>query len=271
VYRAPEQLTGGAADVRADVYAAAAVLYEMVTGAPPHATSPDPLSRKLIEPPQSPRMFRPEIPPELEALIMSSLERDPEARPASIAVFEAGLVSVSRARDAEPQADEAARAAPASPDRRRARREAAFQAIGELLATTEGNKEADLLPPLIESPFDDQDSSSRPTPLSVPTLDLIASTSGPLDVPPFAAPAPAAVPPPPAPSVVNIPPSALSGAWQASVPPSAPSREFGGAMLARYGAETGETTGGGRGRTLAFVFVGAGLGLAALLAYLFLK
>jgi serine/threonine-protein kinase len=59
----PEQLTGTSADARADVYAAAALLYEMVTGAPPHAASADPIARKLAEPVQSPRMFRPRSPP----------------------------------------------------------------------------------------------------------------------------------------------------------------------------------------------------------------
>jgi serine/threonine protein kinase len=251
LYRAPEQLLASPADARADVYAVAAVLYEMVTGAPPHAGSPDPIARKLSEPVQSPRMFRPEIPPELEALILSALDRDPAARPATMSAFEEKLTSVSRAREAEPEADEAARAAApaASPDRRRARREAAFRVIGELLAEPVAPPDADLLPPLIDGPpLDPDDSSDRPTPLRGPSLDLIAST-GPLEVSPRA-PASAAVP------SWQLPPPA--------VPPAAPTREFGGAMLARYGGEPGVSR--WRGRAVALVV--GGIALAALAALL---
>jgi serine/threonine-protein kinase len=78
-YRAPEQHLGQPADERADIHALGAILYEMVTGAPPSA------GRKLNEPVQSPRMFRPEIPMELERLILASLDRDPARRPPNMA------------------------------------------------------------------------------------------------------------------------------------------------------------------------------------------
>jgi serine/threonine-protein kinase len=251
LYRAPEQLLGHPADARADVYAAAAILYEMVTGAPPHAASPDPIARKLAEPAQSPRMFRPEIPAELEALIMASLDRDPAARPATIAAFEQALTAVSRTRDAEPAADEAARAsAPAaSPDRRRARREAAFRVIGEL-ATAIEQPEADLLPPLIDGPpLPPEESSERATPLRVPSVALIALTES---APSAPAPVPAAAP------------SLLSAA---PVPQAAVSREFGGAMLARYGAEEG--TRWPAARVVPWVVVG--LVVAAGVAFMLLR
>jgi serine/threonine protein kinase len=221
LYRAPEQLTSATADARADVYATAALLYEMVTGAPPHAGSTDPIARKLAEPAQSPRMFRPEIPAELEALIMSSLDRDPAARPGSMAAFEEVLTSVARSRDGGPQTEESHAAAPPSPDRRRARREAAFRVIGELLTVPEKQPEADLLPPLIADleatpPLDDPE--ARPTPLQAPSRELIAATeSEPL--PRDSRPIPAS-------------------------PNSAPTPAFGGAMLERYGDPgTGRTRG----------------------------
>jgi serine/threonine-protein kinase len=131
-YRAPEQLAGGAVDDRADVYGVAALLYELLTGAPPHAGSPDPAARKLADPVQSPRMFRPEMPIELERLLLSALEREPDKRPANMAAFEEGLLAAARGagpistgRPARPGAPD---------DRRRLRREAAFRVIGELLA-----------------------------------------------------------------------------------------------------------------------------------------
>jgi serine/threonine-protein kinase len=242
LYRAPEQLLGNSADARADIYAVAALLYEMVTGAPPHAGSTDPIARKLAEPVQSPRMFRPEIPAELEALIMSSLQRDPAARPLTMAAFEEVLMAVARARDSGPHSGEVHAAAPPSPDRRRARREAAFRVIGELLTASEQQPDADLLPPLIAgiSPLDPGDSGERPTPLNPPSLDLIASTE-----------AAAARDSRPRPAV---PPS----------PVSAPSPAFGGAMLERYGDQN-------TGRSRGVVVVLAVIALAVVAAILVLR
>jgi serine/threonine protein kinase len=237
LYRAPEQLLGNSADNRADVYATAALLYEMVTGAPPHAGSADPIARKLAEPVQSPRMFRPEIPAELETLIMSSLDRDPAVRPASMAAFEEVLTSVSRARESGPASEEAHAAPAPSPDRRRARREAAFRVIGELLTAPEPQPEADLLPPLIAdqmAPVLDSDTSgARPTPLHPPSRDLIAATE----------------------------PAARDSRPHLSVPPgptSAASPAFGGAMLERYG-----DTGGGRNKGVLVAVVAVALAVAA--------
>jgi serine/threonine protein kinase len=234
LYRAPEQLVGQNPDARADVYAVGALLYEMVTGAPPHAGSPDPVARKRTEPVQSPRMFRPEMPLELERLILSALDRDPAARPPTMAAFLGTLESLTQARESAPDGDdEAGAAAPPSPERRRARREAAFRAIGELLSAPPLDEDDNhsLLPSLLGGPpvpSDDED--SRPTPLRGPSLDLVAATGPPRVPADAAAPEPA--------------PAAPSSPWEPPAPttPSAPTAAggFGGALLARYGAEPGD-------------------------------
>jgi serine/threonine-protein kinase len=133
LYRAPEQLAGEAIDVRTDVYAVAALLYELVTGAPPHAGSADPAARKLSEPVQSPRMFRPEMPVEVERLLLSALERDPALRPPTMAAFEQGLLAAVRGTAPPPGPSARSGSSGAPEERRRARREAAFRVIGELL------------------------------------------------------------------------------------------------------------------------------------------
>jgi serine/threonine protein kinase len=133
-YQAPEQIQGVTPDVRTDVYAVAALLYEMVTGAPPHAGSSDPAARKLTEAVQSPRMFRPEMPVVVERFLLSSLDREPDRRPATMAAFEEGLSGLAKGIAAGPVPGSRAGGPTSDQDRRKARREAAFRVIGELLS-----------------------------------------------------------------------------------------------------------------------------------------
>ena len=83
-YMAPEQMDGhSVADHRADLYAAALVMYEMIEGRPPFAGgSPrDMALARLTEPP--PPMRRVDCPPALAALVLHCLARNPEGRPGS--------------------------------------------------------------------------------------------------------------------------------------------------------------------------------------------
>jgi len=82
-YMAPEQLSGGDVDQRVDIYAAGCVLYECLTGRPP-LTGDTPyqvIARLLEDTPEAPRTLNAEVPPALDALIMSALAKDPAARP----------------------------------------------------------------------------------------------------------------------------------------------------------------------------------------------
>jgi len=86
-YMAPEQAFGDPAEVtsRADLYGLGAVLYEMLTGRPP-LTGATPLAvlRKLEEEePAPPSSHNPDVSPEVDALVLRALEKDPERRHAS--------------------------------------------------------------------------------------------------------------------------------------------------------------------------------------------
>ncbi|MFZ4583805.1 MAG: serine/threonine-protein kinase [Acidimicrobiia bacterium] len=81
-YLAPEQVTGAPADDRADVYALALILYEMLAGAAPGADQPDlaaAMARVHAAPPALHRV-RPDVPPRLEAAIDRSLAPHPADR-----------------------------------------------------------------------------------------------------------------------------------------------------------------------------------------------
>jgi serine/threonine-protein kinase len=90
-YMAPEQARGEPLDGRADLYGAAVILYQMVTGQIPFsATSPFAVvSLHLTEPPVPPSVRRPDldIPPSLDNLILRALAKRREERPQTAAQF----------------------------------------------------------------------------------------------------------------------------------------------------------------------------------------
>jgi serine/threonine-protein kinase len=80
-YMAPEQIRG-VVDRRSDVFAAAVVLWESLAGRRLHEGAKDvEIVTRVVEggfPP--PSKFRPDIPPELDAIVMKGLETDPDQR-----------------------------------------------------------------------------------------------------------------------------------------------------------------------------------------------
>ena len=102
-YLAPELLAGGEATRASDVYALAAVLYELLTGRPPYtfASLAELAARQaegLIEPV---RDLEPSVPSEVEAAVMHALARDPRFRPESAAELGQEL-STAQEAPAEP-------------------------------------------------------------------------------------------------------------------------------------------------------------------------
>jgi serine/threonine protein kinase len=99
-YMAPEQAAGLPTDHRVDIYAAGAILYEMVVGNAPHTGSNlmAVLSRKATEPVVPPREVRPDLPESLERLILWALRFDPEERPQSMAQMVYELTKLTRGR-----------------------------------------------------------------------------------------------------------------------------------------------------------------------------
>ncbi len=85
-YMAPEQLFGGEVDVRADVYAIGASLFEFLTGDVPHPGSYEKVVAQLTKSATTPRVRyrRPEVSIELANVIETALAKDPSARHASV-------------------------------------------------------------------------------------------------------------------------------------------------------------------------------------------
>jgi serine/threonine-protein kinase len=98
-YLAPELVSDGKADARADVYAAGVLLYEMLTGEKPHqGDSPIQVAYKHVHediPPPSAKV--PGIPAYVDALVARATARDRAARPADAGVL---LHHVRRVRHA---------------------------------------------------------------------------------------------------------------------------------------------------------------------------
>jgi serine/threonine-protein kinase len=93
-YMSPEQATGERTiDGRSDVYSLAAVLYEMLTGEPPHtgSTAQAVFARLITEKARSPRLVRANVPAHVDAAIGRALEKLPADRFASAGEFAAAL------------------------------------------------------------------------------------------------------------------------------------------------------------------------------------
>ena len=82
LYMAPEQSVGDEVDGRADIYAAGVILYEMVTGQPPfQAETPMAIVlAHLHEPLPLPRDINPNVPDEIQRVILKALAKKPEDR-----------------------------------------------------------------------------------------------------------------------------------------------------------------------------------------------
>jgi len=95
-YFSPEQVEKGISDERSDVYAAGVLLFELLTGSPPHSgTTEYMLAHKHVTddvPP--PSTFVPGIPSALDALVVAATRRDPAARLRDGAAFLAGLLAL---------------------------------------------------------------------------------------------------------------------------------------------------------------------------------
>jgi eukaryotic-like serine/threonine-protein kinase len=95
-YLSPEQARGEAVDARSDVYAAGCVLYELLTGEPPF-TGDTPVAvayQHVREDPKAPSEVNPAVPPQLDAVVLKALSKNPANRYQSAAEMRSDLVRV---------------------------------------------------------------------------------------------------------------------------------------------------------------------------------
>jgi len=139
-YLAPELVSHGHADARADVYAAGIMLFELLTGKQPF-TGPDPLQvayRHVHEPVPAPSSLFPDLPAAFDQVVLRATDQNPDHRPPDAAILLADL-HAAQARVPAPQLDH--RAADAGTLRLDAARTQVFSALsgtpaGPAAATT---------------------------------------------------------------------------------------------------------------------------------------
>src|ERR687884_765741 len=97
-YLSPEQARGAPVDQTSDLYSVGVVLYEMLTGKVPFTgDSPVEIAMKhLSAVPKPPSALRPEVPHDLDMIVLRALAKDPEERYQTAEEMDADLARVSR-------------------------------------------------------------------------------------------------------------------------------------------------------------------------------
>jgi serine/threonine-protein kinase len=93
-FMSPEQAAGAAeVDLRSDIYSLGAVAYFVLTGHPPfeRATPVETMAAHLSQPVIGPRELRPELPVDLEGIVVRCLEKEPSRRFSDAAALEGAL------------------------------------------------------------------------------------------------------------------------------------------------------------------------------------
>ena len=100
-FMSPEQCNGRGVDQRTDIYALGVLMYRLFAGRLPFQgqTYAEILVRQITETPPPPSQIAPEsraVPPALDRLVMSCLEKDPTLRPQEIGEVGTALASIFR-------------------------------------------------------------------------------------------------------------------------------------------------------------------------------
>ena len=104
-YLSPEQARGAHATAVSDLWAAGAVLSELLTGLPPlQGAGPELLTRRAQEPPRPPSSWDPDIPEELDEIVLKACALDPAQRFGNAAEMAGALrrIATFRLPEAEP-------------------------------------------------------------------------------------------------------------------------------------------------------------------------
>jgi eukaryotic-like serine/threonine-protein kinase len=97
-YLSPEQAQGQRVDRRTDIYSLGCVLYELLTGAPPFSgeTAMAVAMQHVQEVPAAPSLRNPEISPQMDAVVMKALAKNPANRYQTAAEFRDDLDRIRR-------------------------------------------------------------------------------------------------------------------------------------------------------------------------------
>jgi YVTN family beta-propeller protein len=201
-YMPPEQIKGGRADARTDVYALGCLLFHALTGQPPYDrdTEVAKMYAQLHDPPPSAVAVVPGTPFAIDAVVARALAKEPDERYPSAGDLGRAARAALAGRD------------PSQPER--------SLATGLAAPPTElaGRPATELSPPPVPpSPSPAQPSPPPGTPAAPAQPDLTAVTP-----PPTAATPPPAQPPPPA---ATPAPATPTPALPASPPPAGPPPE----------------------------------------------
>src|SRR3989449_4771366 len=111
-YLSPEQARGSPVDQTSDLYAVGVVLYEMLTGQVPF-TGDTPLEiamKHLSEVPKPPSELRPDVPDDLDLVVLRALAKDPEDRYQTAEEMNADLARIQRGLSVSSETTDAATA-----------------------------------------------------------------------------------------------------------------------------------------------------------------
>lgn len=103
-YMSPEQASSGPITPKSDLFSLGALLYAILTESPPFPlekkTLPELLKRFREGPPESARLRRPDLPRDLDTLLLEMLSLDPNGRPPNAQIVQRRLESILEAHAA---------------------------------------------------------------------------------------------------------------------------------------------------------------------------
>ena len=109
-YLSPEQARGAPVDQSSDLYSTGVVLYELLTGGVPFTgeTPVEIAMKHLSQPPEPPSTHRPEVPRDLDYVVLRALAKDPAERYRTAAEMDSDLERIGRGVGVSAETAEAA-------------------------------------------------------------------------------------------------------------------------------------------------------------------